>query len=70
MPNGSLGFWTGGPEALREGLKQDYDTTVGELQKRLKDAASEEERRRVADELRQVEKTYEEQLGRVDKDIF
>ena len=70
MANENSGFWTGGPEACRVGLKKDYQATVAELKKRLKEAESEEERRRIADELEQVKKTCRERLRRMDEDIF
>ena len=70
MAGENLGFWTGGPEALLAGLKKEHQATVAQLEKRLKEAESEEDRRQIADELGQVEKTYKERLGRVDENIF
>ena len=70
MSNMNSGFWTGGPEAYQEGLKKEYQDTVGELKKRLQEAESEEERGRIADELGEVRKTYKEQLRGIDKNIF
>jgi hypothetical protein len=70
MSNKNLGFWTGGSQAYEEGLKKDYQATVGKLKERLKEAKSEEERARIADELGQARKTYQEQLRRGNKYIF
>lgn len=70
MANKNSGFWAGGPEACRVALKKDYQATVAELEKKLKEAESEEERRQIADELGQVKKTYKEQLGRVNGNLF
>ena len=70
MANENSGFWTGGPDALLEGLKDEYQATVAELNKRLKEAETEEERRQIADELGQVGKIYKERLRRMNENLF
>jgi len=70
MAGENLGFWTGGPKALLAGLEKEHQTTVAELEERLRKAESEEERRRVTDELEQVEKAYRERLRGIDENVF
>jgi len=66
----SSGFWAGGRGACRAGLQKEYRATVAKLKRRLKEAGTEEERRQIADELGQVEKTYKEQLRRTGENLF
>ena len=70
MINNNSGFWTGGPNALLAGLKEEYGGKVAKLQKKLKKAESDEERHRIADELDQIRETYGEQFKRVGENIF
>ena len=70
MANENLGFWAGVPGACRAGLKEEYQTTIAKLKRKLKEAETEEERRQIADELGQVEDTYKERFRRVDENLF
>jgi hypothetical protein len=70
MANKKMGFWTGGPEACRAGLKDEYQATVAELKKKLKKAETAEERRQIADELEQVEDAYRERLRQLSECLF
>ncbi len=70
MAKEKMGFWAGGKEACRAGLKEECRATVAKLKERLKEAETEEERRQIADEMRRVEDTYKQRLRRVSENLF
>ena len=63
-------FWTGGPDAYAEGLKQHYEALLQELHRRLGDCQDESLCHEIELEIANTKAVYKEKLRELDKLIF
>ena len=63
-------FWTGGPEAYAEGLKQHYQELLRELYGRLAECRDETERHDIEQDIATTQNVYKDQLNEIDELIF
>lgn len=63
-------FWTGGPGAYEKGLAEEARAKIADLRKRLKTAETQAEEEKLREQIRQVEKEYEEKLRAIGRCRF
>ncbi len=63
-------FWTGGPEAYAEGLRERYEPQLDELRKRRDEAGESIERDELEAEIQRVESEYKSKLDSIDDALF
>jgi hypothetical protein len=64
------GFWLGGSEAYEAALQQEYRSRVRALEERLCHVDSDEQRRQIAEELRDLKTELRDKIARMGRSLF
>ena len=63
-------FWTGGPDAYEEGLREQYDGLLRELRSRLQSCSDDSQRAQCESEIARMEAEYKSKLKEIGKLLF
>jgi predicted phage gp36 major capsid-like protein len=64
------GFWLGGPAAYGAALRQEYQSRVRALKERLRHVDSDEQRRQIAEELRDLKAELLAKIARMGRSLL
>lgn len=63
-------FWTRGPPAYAEGIKEDYQEKLTELNTQLQNCADDDRRKEIEQKIRTAKAELKDKLGGIDSLLF